>query len=96
MLPEHVPDSLTAASHAGLNSKACVQVLSKALEVWGLTCENLMSEDNRESAAHPERETAFICNLKVAWQPAFRSARDCSTCCAERLLPALQSSVGST
>lgn len=47
-----------------------MQVLSKALDVWGLTCDNLMSEENRESAAHPEREEAFICNLKVAQQPA--------------------------
>lgn len=46
-----------------------MQVLSKALHVWGLTCDNLMSEENRESAAHPERENAFICNLKVAQQP---------------------------
>ena len=41
-------------------------MLSKALEVWGLTCDNLMSEENRDSAAHPEHEYAFICNLKVA------------------------------
>ena len=44
-------------------------MLSKALDVWGLTCDNLMSEENRDSAAHPERENAFICNLKVAQQP---------------------------
>ena len=50
-------------------ARACVQVLSKALEVWGLTCDNLRSEENRESAAHPEREEAFICNLKVPQQP---------------------------
>ena len=51
------------------HSKAGVQVLSKALDVWGLTCDNLMSEENRDSAAHPERENAFICNLKVAQRP---------------------------
>jgi len=42
-------------------------VLSKALEVWGLTCENLASEECRPAAAAPEREAAFICNLREHW-----------------------------
>ncbi len=42
-------------------------MLSKALEVWGLTCENLASEECRAAAAHPEREVAFICNLREHW-----------------------------
>ena len=71
-----------------------MQVLSKALDVWGLTCDNLMSEENREAAAHPEREDAFICNLKVAWQPALGSAWGCFTCCAAGLLPALPCAMG--
>ena len=40
-------------------------MLSKALEVFGLGCRNLDSADCAESAAHPEREHAFICNLRV-------------------------------
>ncbi|KAK9819403.1 hypothetical protein WJX81_007388 [Elliptochloris bilobata] len=51
-------------------------VLSKALEVWGLSCENLASEECRESAAHPERESAFICNLQEHWFAVRRVGAD--------------------
>ncbi len=46
------------------------QVISKALEVWGLTCENVKSEECRASTAQPERETAFVCNLRVCPSPS--------------------------
>jgi hypothetical protein len=42
-----------------------VQVLSKALEILGLSCTNLDNPDCIESAAHPDQEEAFICNLRV-------------------------------
>ena len=42
-----------------------VQVLSKAMEVFGLSCANLDGADCAETAAHPEREQAFLCNLRV-------------------------------
>ena len=35
------------------------------MEVFGLSCANLDSADCVESAAHPEREQAFLCNLRV-------------------------------
>eukprot|EP00983_Pelagomonas_calceolata_P005387 175285-Pelagomonas_calceolata.AAC.1 len=40
-------------------------VLSKALEVWGLTTTPLTSPDVPEVAQAPEKETAFICNLQA-------------------------------
>jgi hypothetical protein len=43
-----------------------MQVLQKALEVFGLSCQNLDSPECADSAEHPENETAFICNLRVA------------------------------
>lgn len=42
-----------------------LQVLSKALENWNLSCTNLDSPDAVGSRAHPEDEEAFICNLQV-------------------------------
>ena len=46
------------------------QVISKALEVWGLTCENMKSEECRASTAQPECENAFVCNLRVCPSPS--------------------------
>lgn len=42
-----------------------VQVLSKALEVFGLSCTNVDNPACIEAAARPEQEQAFICNLRV-------------------------------
>ena len=42
-----------------------VQVLSKAMEHWNLSCTNLDSPEATESKAHPENEQAFICNLQA-------------------------------
>ena len=47
-----------------------VQVLAKALEVWGLDLEPLDAPNMRESAQQPEQEDAFICNLQVYLPPA--------------------------
>ena len=44
---------------------AALQVLSKALEVWGLTCPSLDSPDVRALRQQPELADAFICNLQV-------------------------------
>ncbi|DBB15256.1 hypothetical protein WJX82_009066 [Trebouxia sp. C0006] len=44
-----------------------VQVLAKALEVWGLDLEPLDAPNMRQSAQHPEQEHAFICNLQEHW-----------------------------
>ena len=48
-------------------SKSCiVQVLQKALSVFGLSCQNLDSPECSKSQEHPENEIAFICNLRVS------------------------------
>lgn len=43
-----------------------MQVLQKALDIFGLSCQNLDSPECMESAQHPENEVAFICNLRVS------------------------------
>ena len=49
----------------GRTGFSSVQVLQKALEVFGLSCQNLDSPECAHSAEHPESEIAFICNLRV-------------------------------
>jgi ataxin-3 len=44
-----------------------VQVLSKALEMWGLTLTPLSSPDAGNARAEPQGYTAFICNLEEHW-----------------------------
>lgn len=41
------------------------QVLSRALESWGLTVMSLESEEARDLKAAPTSAEAFICNLQV-------------------------------
>ena len=42
-----------------------MQVLSKALEVWGLACPSLDAPERRAQRQNPELAEAFICNLQV-------------------------------
>ena len=42
-----------------------MQVLSKALEVWGLACPSLDAPELRAQRQNPELAEAFICNLQV-------------------------------
>ncbi|CAL8466973.1 g6509 [Coccomyxa elongata] len=44
-----------------------IQVLSKALQVFGLSCINLDNPEVVQSAVQPELEEAFICNLREHW-----------------------------
>lgn len=46
-----------------------MQVLGKALEVWGLTPINMRNPSVASSAAAPHLEQAFICNLEVGPSP---------------------------
>lgn len=66
-------------------------MISKALEVWGLTCASVKSEECRASAAQPERETAFICNLRVCPSPSppysFHDLRRRVECLLSTFLP---------
>lgn len=48
------------------------QVLSKALEVWGLSATPITSPDMRGVAEEPQREVAFICNLEVGTASIFK------------------------
>lgn len=41
-----------------------IQVLSKALEVWGLRAISINSPEAAAAKADPTHEHAFICNLK--------------------------------
>ena len=58
-----------------------MQVLQKALDVFGLSCQNLDSPECMESAQHPENEVAFICNLRVSSGYLMRPAY--TTCAPE-------------
>jgi len=44
-----------------------IQVLSKALEMWGLTLASLSSPDAGNAREEPQRFNAFICNLHEHW-----------------------------
>jgi hypothetical protein len=46
-----------------------VQVLTKALQVWGLSALNIDSEEVTKAAEpfEAQKEEAFICNLQVRW-----------------------------
>ena len=56
------PVSLLAVMKSALFS---MQVLQKALDVFGLSCQNLDSPECKKSLEPPELEIAFICNLRV-------------------------------
>ncbi|KXZ48192.1 hypothetical protein GPECTOR_29g10 [Gonium pectorale] len=44
-----------------------IQVLSRALETWGLQVVSLGSEEGRSVAANPASAPAYICNLQEHW-----------------------------
>ena len=67
-----------------------MQVLQKALSVFGLSCQNLDSPECSKSQEHPENEIAFICNLRVktsscASAVACQHPGDVLTCAESRL-----------
>ena len=53
-------------------------MLQKALDVFGLSCQNLDSPECTKSAQHPENEVAFICNLRVSRPVLPLALRDAS------------------
>ena len=60
------------------------QVLSKALQVWGLLVIPLDSPDMRSAAQEPQHEQAFLCNLQVrvgVWMGAGVGASVCGWAC---------------
>ncbi len=63
--------------HADDRGAFSMQVLQKALDVFGLSCQNLDSPECMESAQHPENEVAFICNLRVSCSILHVSCLDC-------------------
>eukprot|EP00879_Flechtneria_rotunda_P011637 GHRR01012156.1.p1 GENE.GHRR01012156.1~~GHRR01012156.1.p1 ORF type:complete len:518 (+),score=186.72 GHRR01012156.1:322-1875(+) len=44
-----------------------VQVLAKALQIWGLTAIPTDNKELREAGFDPQQEAAFICNLQEHW-----------------------------
>ena len=44
-----------------------VQVISRALQIWGLEMTPIGSTTMREAKAHPEQQKAFICNFDQHW-----------------------------
>ncbi|KAG2483234.1 hypothetical protein HYH03_017891 [Edaphochlamys debaryana] len=53
--------------NVALDGMFSIQVLSHALEPWGLTVVSLESEEARDVKAAPLTATAFICNLQEHW-----------------------------
>jgi len=55
------------SGNAAMDGNFSIQVLSKALEVWGLTATNLQNPEVAAEAKSPQLQEAFICNLEEHW-----------------------------
>lgn len=55
------------SGNAAADGNFSIQVLTKALEVWNLTCTPVMSHAAGQAWQEPHRETAFLCNLDQHW-----------------------------
>ncbi|GIL78618.1 hypothetical protein Vretimale_6219 [Volvox reticuliferus] len=55
------------SGNVALDGMFSIQVLSRALESWGLQVVSLESEEAREFKAAPTTAAAFICNLHEHW-----------------------------
>mmetsp|Transcript_8297 Transcript_8297/g.14968 ORF Transcript_8297/g.14968 Transcript_8297/m.14968 type:complete len:379 (-) Transcript_8297:121-1257(-) len=55
------------SGNAALDGNFSIQVLTKALEVWGLTVTNLQNPTVAAEAQSPHLQLAFICNLQEHW-----------------------------
>ena len=58
-----------------------VQVLSKALEVWDLQIHPLEAPEMADAKQHPDKESAFICNLQVLPALLHTCCMRCSLSC---------------
>ncbi|KAG2423851.1 hypothetical protein HXX76_015011 [Chlamydomonas incerta] len=56
-----------ASGNVAMDGMFSIQVLSRALESWGLTVMSLESEEARDLKAAPTTAEAFICNLQEHW-----------------------------
>eukprot|EP00198_Chlamydomonas_reinhardtii_P012694 XP_001702031.1 ataxin-3-like protein [Chlamydomonas reinhardtii] len=56
-----------ASGNVAMDGMFSIQVLSRALESWGLTVMSLESEEARDLKAAPTSAEAFICNLQEHW-----------------------------
>ncbi|KAG2441276.1 hypothetical protein HYH02_010117 [Chlamydomonas schloesseri] len=56
-----------ASGNVAMDGMFSIQVLSRALESWGLTVLSLESEEARDLKAAPTSAEAFICNLQEHW-----------------------------
>ncbi|EFJ43953.1 hypothetical protein VOLCADRAFT_95901 [Volvox carteri f. nagariensis] len=55
------------SGNVAMDGMFSIQVLSRALESWGLQVVSLESEEARQYKAAPTTATAFICNLHEHW-----------------------------
>jgi ataxin-3 len=56
-----------SSGNVDMSGMFSVQVLSKALEMWGLALVPLSSPDAGNARAEPQAYTGFICNLQEHW-----------------------------
>jgi hypothetical protein len=56
-----------ARAHTHIHKHMRAQVLSKALEVWGLSAVPLASPECEAARKEPQLESAFLCNLQEHW-----------------------------
>jgi ataxin-3 len=70
--------SKEASGNVALDGNFSIQVLEKALSVFGLSCVPLSSKSAEAAAArlHPERETGFLLNLELHWFTLRKLGRD--------------------
>ncbi|GAB4817846.1 hypothetical protein N2152v2_004892 [Parachlorella kessleri] len=59
-----LPPAMALCADHGMFS---IQVLAKALDVWGLTAIPINNPEAADAKADPTREHAFICNLREHW-----------------------------
>jgi ataxin-3 len=65
--PPRTPETQEDSGNAAANGNFSIQVLTKALEVWSLTCVPATSQAAGSAWREPQRESAFLCNLDQHW-----------------------------
>ena len=65
--PPATPETQEDSGNAAANGNFSIQVLTKALEVWNLTCVPATSQAAGSAWREPQRESSFLCNLDQHW-----------------------------
>jgi hypothetical protein len=61
------------SGNASIDGNFSIQVLSKALETWNLSCIPVLSREGSDAWGAPANERGFICNLDKHWLTLRRS-----------------------